>query len=267
MGCGLPLDGAFLGQRQAWAQSKVGAAGVRGERTGEVLGPASRPGSTLSPLSLPVPPKGRRLSHRSVAVFPWLPGQPMRELEETLGAAPAGRTVSLASPQLRLADSPPPWGLMRLGVGAVLSVASSPLTRRRVAMAGEAFPLAGLLLDSRLHSLFPAPRGSRLKQSPSQTLLPKQEKPLCILSGSWIHLLTPCPDRLAPGAQVPRLLLVLLSGSTSFCSRWQGHFSSSTPSKLSATRNTEPLCPGRCCLGWFAALLLLGICSVFPGSS
>lgn len=122
VGCGLPLGGAFLGQRQAWAQSKVGEAGVRGERTGEVLGPASRPGSTLSLLSLPFPPKGCRFSHGSVAVFPWLPGQPIWELEETLGAAPAGRTVSSASPQLHLPDSPPPWGLMLLGIGAVLSV-------------------------------------------------------------------------------------------------------------------------------------------------
>lgn len=85
------------------------------------------------------------------------------------------------------------------------AVASLPLTRHRVAMAGEAFPLAGLLLDSSLHSLFPALRSSCLKQSPSQTLLPKPEKPLCILSGSGMHLLTPCPDRLAPEAQVPRL--------------------------------------------------------------
>lgn len=77
---------------------------------------------TLSLLSLPFPPKGCRFSHGSVAVFPWLPGQPIWELEETLGAAPAGRTVSSASPQLHLPDSPPPWGLMLLGIGAVLSV-------------------------------------------------------------------------------------------------------------------------------------------------
>lgn len=191
-GCGLPPGRAILGQGRRRGQSKAEMQQVcEGEQAGGGVGPPPGAAHSLVPLqSLQRSPGCQRAQRR---ILGWGPAGQRGLFSAVEHSTPA--------PDSRPVEVPLFPGV---GSGSVLSVvAFAPLTRPRVAMAGEAISPARLLLDSSCHSLFPARRSSRLKQGQARPFF-KSGRGRCacavapVSTSCLLRLLT---QHLGPGAQ------------------------------------------------------------------